>query len=247
MKLFFSFLIFFSLGQAEEPPALNFTTGVQAYKQQDFKKAQEVFTTLAQDNSDNSTLLYNLGLSEYQLGNIGMALGLWRRAKTINPDFLAPQAAVSFVEENILTKEPSSSVFSVIGSWLMKWPLNLWLTLCLASFMAFFGFAIHYGAKQKKPLLEWPLWLHSLLPVFLVALIFSSLLVFDRMQLKATVIEKNLKTHAGPSESSPTLSELQEGQIVHIETSHGGWVQVRTQNGHPGWVPQKSLIAFGGL
>ena len=75
---------------------------------------------------------------------------------------------------------------------------------------------------------------------------FSTYLAFELSNHEATVIEKNLQTRTNPSPDSPALSELDEGQIVDIEDQIGQWVRVRTQRGHIGWVPQKSILSFKG-
>lgn len=64
--------------------------------------------------------------------------------------------------------------------------------------------------------------------------------------LEAVSLYKELATKANPAESSPSLHQLDEGQLIKVEKYHNEWAQIRTQTGAPGWVPRDSIIEFKG-
>ena len=103
----YSFLIIFSLfcsfSHAQDMPP-SFLDGAKAYQEKDFKKAQEIFLPLLQEAPDNPALLYNSGLTEYQLGNFGMALGLWRKARILDQSMTQVKQAIEFTEKPIVSR-----------------------------------------------------------------------------------------------------------------------------------------------
>lgn len=242
MKFAVALMLFFScIAFAEDS---TFLDGVKAYQEKDYEKAQGLFKELSAEHPGNPAVLFNLGLAEYHKGNFGLALGLWRKARSLDGGFTPAQMAIDYAEGELFPDDHPPMFLLGFVYWLLNLPLHLWITLSLISFFLLGWFSIEYGAKRQKPLTQWPIWLYLTAPVFLVAICFTSFSYLDSLKVRATVITKNLLTHTNPSESSPTLSELQEGQVVFIEKEIGEWVQIRTKEGNPGWVSKNSLIAF---
>ena len=234
--------------EPNSPPSSShpFLEGLQAYKEQNFQKAQEHFTKLVEEYPKNPVILYNLGLAEYQLGRFGMALGLWRKARSIDKGLKPVQKAIAFTEEQLFPAPTHSSFLTPILKGLRAFPLWAWLSLCLTSFFGAFFFLIDYGLKRRLPPNLWPSWIFLLFPVWLFSTVLSLSLFMEKQQPMGTVTLKKLPTHANPTETSPTLSELEEGQKVFIKKTHGEWLQVQSPSGPPGWVPQGAIIPFKG-
>ncbi len=244
MRWIFIFIMFGSaLVQAQEAPNA-FLGGVKAYQSQDFTKAQELLVPLLQEHPENPAILYNLGLVEYQLGNAGMALGLWRKARFLDQSLKPTQLAIEYAEEQLFPDPSPPSFIVVLYNSMKRLPFEVWGALCLLSFFLGAWFAVDLGIKKRRHISLWPAWIYFILPVFFVSSFFAFQLYYERQQTLGTVITQNQLTRANPSETAPTLSELSEGQVVVIEKTHGPWLQVRTLKGSPGWVPQTSIIAF---
>lgn len=237
--------IFFATLWAQEPSS-GFLDGVNAYKNKNFQKAQEIFTPLVQENPENPALLYNLGLAEYQLGRFGMALGLWRKARNLDSSFTPVEEAIAFTEEKLFPDKGHETFIVSIYKALTTLPLWMWCSLSLLTFFLASYFSLEYGVKKRLSINLWPTWVFTIFPIFLFSTFFAFNLFTSSRQMMGTVIERNLLTHANPTESSPTLSELEEGQVVSVEKVHQNWLQIRSQRGAPGWVPQSSVIIFKG-
>ena len=97
--LSFSLFVFFGAQAQESTPT--FLDGVNAYKNNDFEKARSIFGPLLKEHPENPVLLYNLGLVEYQSGQFGYALGLWRKARFYNSDLMPVEKAIEFTEEQL--------------------------------------------------------------------------------------------------------------------------------------------------
>ena len=230
--------------QAEAQPL--FLEGTSAFENNQYDQAESIFEKLLESESSNPAVLYNLGRVQYEKGDVGRALGLWRKARSLDPSFRAVRDAISFAEEKHFPERPSPPVYLLIFNYLASFSLHLWLALGFFFFIVWAYGAVEYGVKREVSLTHWPAWLHLSFPVFLVTLIFSIYLATKTYEQKATVIDRDLQTHISPSETSPTLSELYEGQVVVVEKVLGEWAQIRSLSGAPGWVPLQTLIVFKG-
>lgn len=243
MRIISCLLVLFSFHFANSNPS-DFIDGVKAYEAKDFEKAKEIFQPLLSQYPNNPTLLYNSGLVEFQLGRSGLALALWRKARFLDQSAGEIRAAIDYTEE-MLFPDSDKGPLATLYDWLAQIPLHFWLFISFISFFPACWHAIKHGVKRSESIPHWPIWIFLSLPIFIFSFCFAIILNSERTKPKATVIEKNLLTHTGPSESSPTLSELNEGEIVYIKKIHGSWAQVKTQRGNPGWVLQTKLIPFG--
>lgn len=242
--LFFICLLPIFSAQAAENSA--FLEAVKAYQNKDYAKAQESFAPLVTDNPENPILLYNLGLSEYQLGHFGKALGLWRKARSIDPQFKPTQQAIEFTEEQLFPEQKSSNFIVILFNTLKGLPLWAWALLSLLTFLLSSYWSLEYGVNRKVGLSHWPIWLYFMFPLFLLSSSMAVVSYREASQLMATVISQNQKTKILPNAESPSLFELTEGQVVAVERWQGAWAQIRTSNGAPGWVPSEALISYKG-
>lgn len=239
---FLSIIFFIPIVGVTETKPKSFLDGVKAYQAKNYEDAKRIFTSLSKEHPDNPHLLFNLGLSEFQLQNPGLALGLWRKAKSLDKSFTPTQKAINYAEGLLFPDKQNSSFINNLYNKTKSLSLHFWIFLSLISTFTFFWYVLEYKVKLKKTLLSWPVWTYILLaPMILSTTLFFSIYK-DQNQIKATVIEKNRLTYANPSTDSPSLYELREGQLVFVEKFHGKWVQIRTLSGSPSWTPLSSLI-----
>ncbi len=223
-----------------------FSDGLKAYQAKRFSEAQKVFEMLLKDHPNNPHLLFNLGLSEYQTGRVGFALGFWRKALFIAPRFKPASAAIEFVEAKLFPQTSSPSFIVTLFNSLNRISFHLWMGLCFITFIFLSWMAIDWGAQKKKPFLQWPVRFYILIPVFLFSAILASTTYIKSLKIVATVAFKNQMSYVSPSEDSPTLTELTEGQILFVEKFHENWAQIKTPSGAQGWIPRSALIVARG-
>jgi tetratricopeptide (TPR) repeat protein len=224
----------------------HFEVGVNALQEEKFQEAQDIFRQLLDQLPDHPTLLFNLGLTHYHLGEVGRALGLWRMARSLGDQSPDIHTAIAIAEDTLGIKDRTPSGLWVLYLWLAEKPLYLWLALGLLLLLGTGMGAIRYGAKQKKPFVEWPLHLQILIPAMFLSLIWAGHLIYRQLETKGTIITQDQLVYARPSDGAPGLNKIREGEWVYIEGQNQDWWQVRSQNGFTGWVPPESLIPFGG-
>lgn len=223
----------------------SFDLGVQAYKEGRFQEASKSFFDLSQQHPDNPEVLYNLGLSSYKQGRRGLALGLWRKARSVRPTPHSEQAIV-FVEEELGMSQKSSAISSQITHWISQQSLFFFYGIVLILTLLI-GFPLTtYFAKRKLPILQWPPWVFVALPVWFAFVGCSIWQTLARQTTYGTVVFTEISTRTSPSLDAPTLTPLDEGAHVQILKTHKDWLQIKGPSGVPGWVLSEKIISEKG-
>ena len=245
MKFLFTlFFVFIHSPSIAQETGGSFVDGVKAYESQNYEQAKTVFTSLLQAHPTNPSLLYNLGLSYYQLGQKGLALGLWRKARYFSPSQLHLERAIDFTEAELFPNQQSNTVFATINRWLEKLSLTGWLLLgfLLSAIIGWNG--VTHFAKRKTPFLHWPHWIHWLIPLWVFVLIFSLRLSIVSARQQATIVTADALARTSPSATAPSLFNLPEGLLVQVKKWHGNFAQIKTDSGSSGWIAKDAILSI---
>src|SRR3989344_5647042 len=105
-KIAFLVLLFLPSISFSEGTDLNsaFNNYQKSYQSGDFETAKTTLEEALKSHSQNSYLIYNLGLTEYKLGKVGLAIGLWRKALLINPQLNEARQALDYAVGHMQAK-----------------------------------------------------------------------------------------------------------------------------------------------
>jgi len=247
MRALIVFLIFSTSVMAQEN---RFDQGLKAYQAKDWQQARDNFEKALQQQPGEAAIFYNLGLTYFQMGQKGYAIGYWRKALAAAPGMSAAVTALERIEDKYhfsrLEKSPWASAAHDLFQRL-DW--NIWL-LALAIFLTLSGTGwLRFFAKRKTALAseseEAPSigWGQLLLTVFFVlALAGVTGKFLDQEKPRATVVTTAAEIKSAPSKDGVTLSSIAEGSEVAIVRDHGDWVQVNTGEGSGGWMAKADLL-----
>jgi tetratricopeptide (TPR) repeat protein len=234
-----------------------FNTYQKNYQAEDFAAAKTSIEDALKTNTHNSYLIYNLGLTEYKLGKPGLAIGLWRKALSINPRFNEPRQAINYAVSHMQSKPLTQNTDST-WAWIEKliterlsfnylWPAFL---VCFFIFGVQF---IRYLSEKKKAFAEdLPSPLLGTKPIlFLVLAIVLGFVSFfsysNLISTKATIIEKTSDVKTGPNTENATLFELPEGTEVLIRDKENGWYKIEDPTGRIGWTEGTQLFVTSNI
>lgn len=229
-----------------------FTTYQKSYQTGDFETAKSTIEEALKTHTHNSNLIYNLGLTEYKLGKVGLAIGLWRKALYINPQFNEARQAINYATSQLPVK-PLSKTTDSTWVWLEKLitdylSFNVIWPLFLISFFLFGYHAIKFlGAKKKAfandeatPIMS------TKVIIFLVVSIFLGIVGFigfeDLSTIKATVVAKPTEVKTGPNAEFGTLFEIPEGTEVLIRDNEADWYKIEDPTGRSGWTLKTQIL-----
>lgn len=253
--LFFS-LLFFQKSFANDDVTNALATALKSYQDQDFEGAKNSLDSQLQNHSNDSVLLYNLGLVEYKLGKVGLALAYWRKALYINPSLSLAKEALDFAMSQ--SQQPPMVSESSTWGWIYSKIISLLsFHIVFPIFLILFllttrGFSKHLGERKKALLNDDPLpqmSINMLLCSFLtvVFLVLASVLFYDLNLTKATITKAtSASVRLSPSVESGSIYEIPEGTQVIIRDTQNGWYKIEDPLGRSGWADQNELFITTG-
>ena len=241
---------------AEQSAHSEFQLGVQAYQKQDFKQAVESFTKVLDETKrtgapKSATLLTNLGLAHFKVGNKGFAIAYLRQALSLDPGLSTAQSALAFVLTQASVKEIPHRLetYEALRENLLE-PVNIFSYFFLSALFLFAGgwLVLSYlgqrrrAAQQELGAPPLPIFGFVFLAGFVVVMGLSFLKLWDSTQLRGTIVEAKVAVQAAPGENQAVLFELYEGLEVKVRRKQDGWVQVSYPGGMTGWISEKAIL-----
>lgn len=228
-----------------------FATGVGAFQKGDLKLARLAFQDSLKLDPDNPVVLHNLAMTEEKAGNIGLALGLWRKALAVDPRYHPAEKAITWARGRLERPEIPHEV--------EYWETFRNIVLNSVSLSIFLGFTAafllaggwlflrYFGARRRAILDERPLPpLPTVAIVFLVGFVAFALLsaakAWDTTIIRGTILPKKIEARSTPDKTSTALFDLYEGLEVILRQSNGDWTQVTYPGGPTGWIPSSAVF-----
>ena len=248
----FAALSVFASGSFARPNEPLFTAAVGAFQKGDFKQARTSFTEILKTDPADPVVLYNLGLTEEKLGKIGMALGLWRKALAVNPEYSAPRRAIEWSRGKLERAQISHDVElweSFRATVLTRFSLETFLLATATALLAGGWLFLRYlGARRssildEKPLPAFPMTATFVSTAFFFLVFLSVAKAFDMQVVRATIIEKKVEARSSPDPEGTPLFNLYEGLEVIVRQEAKDWVQVSYPGASTGWIPQTAVFA----
>ena len=231
-----------------------YQAGIQSFQKGELTKAQDLFLQALEKSPDNKFILYNLGLTDFQLEQRGRAVGAWRRALYIDPDFSLARQAYSFALRKMgPLHSGTSNSWEAFRQDILSW-LSLDRGLAVTALFLLIGgvFLIRYWARRRDSILHEtpsppvPYTGFVCAMIFLLAGAITLAKAYDNYFPRATITAKRVDVRSGPSPEDASLFELLEGHEVIINQAVREWAQVTYPGGLTGWVQRDSLFHSSG-
>lgn len=245
--IFFSFL---ANSQTESSADL-FTKGTQSYAQKEYKKAQELLTQALDKDPGNPSTLTNLALAEFQLNNKLVAIGLVRKALTIDPNLAVAQTGLEFMLSQISIKEVphQNEAYEFIRThFLVSYSHHSFLILSALSLFSAGWIWLSFAGRRKRSIEEeksppsTPIIGIFLGFVFVIFTGLAALKFYDSTVLRGTIIEDRVSLQTAPGENQVVILDLYGGMEVIARQVQGDWVQVTYPGSLTGWIKKSSLL-----
>jgi hypothetical protein len=236
------------------PPATvtqAFQNALASFQKKDFKTARLWFReTLAKD-PEQIVAWYDLGLTESQLGNQGLAMAFWRKALVLSPLFSQAKHALTYtrnkleradIPHEVETWESLHSDVLVYAS-----VIQFSFVTAVVFFIGAWLVLMFIGARRRaildeKPLPAFPIFAGFATLAFVALFVLTICKAIDDTDLRATVVVKKIEARALPDTTSTSLFDLFEGLEVVVRQNRKDWVQVTYPGGATGWIPRSSLF-----
>lgn len=246
--LIFNSFFYFSVANAKGE---FFSQGTQMYVSKEYEKARDLFVKELDEDPGNPTVMTNLALTEFQLGKKALAVGLLRKALTLDSGLLTAQEALQFILPSMQIKETPrqiESYESLRSNILQRLPLSAFLLLSALTFFAAGWSLISFLGRRKKaiqeesaiPSLPFVSILLSILVILFTGL--SGLKIYDTSVIRGTIIEDKVALQTAPGENQVSILELPGGTEVIARQIQGEWVQITYPGSITGWIKKNSIL-----
>lgn len=222
------------------------TADVAAAKQS-FASAAEKYETLVSSGVANSRLFVNLANAYFESGRPSKAVANYRRALKIDPSNAVARNGLAAAERSL---EPKSSDAKAVGklsnldTTKLATAVSNYVGMTSLRTVAIVAWIVFWGALAARLLgtrFAWKTTAATSLAVIVVACMMLLAAWQESTQPAAIVTVANAKLNASAASTAAPLSDavLHEGQTVKPLIQRGDWIQVQTDAGQVGWLPQQ--------
>ena len=228
-----------------------FDEGVNSFQQKDFSKASELFSQALAQQPEDVTLLVNLALARFELGQKFESYALFKKATHLDPESESALQGLEFVKNQIQLREMSRNleIYEQARSSLVKpisihFPLGFSLVFFLLSgflLIRFFADKVKSfrAGEDQRPLSVWG-WVSLIL--FFISLAWTGFYKFDQSIPRGIVKLESLSLRSAPAVNSPTVLELNGGLEVKILRAEDKWLQIQYPGTFSGWVEKEAVL-----
>lgn len=247
IKLLGVFLVsWLSVDRLPARDATNFEAGNAAFHTDDYTQAAVIYQKLIDSEGSSASLLYNLGNSQFQLGDHGAAILSYERAKLIaprDPDLLA----------NLILARKAATVFPDIkyNPWLDRMLGFLsrdewsWWVVVAAFWIGVMAISGNF-ARNARPWLRKLRWGSMLISAIIILL--GGVILFLRRDegLRGIVISESAAVRLSPFEKAEAVGNPGAGRSVQIGEKKGEYYFVQVPGTDlQGWMDRTEVKRIG--
>jgi len=231
------------MASASTDPAAGYNQGNHYYSQGQYVKANGWY---ADAFVKNSYLFYNIGNTQYKMGNPGWAVLFWLRAERLSPRDPDIRANLKLVQTQISKALPVSSSnpitdffkslrdLSSSRGWGMLLSVSIW------GFWVALSLRIIFGRSRFRTGFS------ILLSSFIILVLASGAGFLSRRSWEqepaAVVIDNNgVSAKSGPGKDLTNVFNLPAGARVLVKECRSGFCSIELPPGMVGWADEKSI------
>ncbi|MCS6988935.1 MAG: SH3 domain-containing protein [Chloroherpetonaceae bacterium] len=209
-----------------------------------YRDALALYRALDSLGYQSGELYYNLGNAHYKLGQIGLAILYYEKARLFIEGDEDLETNLELARAKTKDKIPELPKFfleAFLDGALDRFSLG-WLGFLTAFFLYALAAVFILQLRQMFGLnsLAGNVAKHSLLVLFAFSLLFFALKsVRVASRQKAIVLSPVVNLKSEPREQSATISVVHEGLKVDITRREEGWLEVKLPDGTKGWIERR--------
>lgn len=240
-KIFFSIALLFSLIVASQTSNELFSKANNLYKNGEYTKAIELYTSIEKEGLKSGDLFFNLGNCYYKLNKVAPSIYYYEKALKVNPTHEDASFNLAFAKRmtiDVIEELPQTFLQRFSSNVIQKLPFDTWAIIAvLASFLASILFLLyHFSTSSRKKLFYFNT---SILAALVMAIsVFFAFHNYKTVQKNRTAIifVDKVEIKNAPSTRSEVVFELHEGTKVVILDELENWQKIKIADGKIGWI-----------
>lgn len=258
-KAIYIFLLAFAVqisAKAQETPAVveesvevTKQAGDEAYSQERYQEAIDIYEELLSTGDATLELHYNLGNAYFRNNMIGNAILNYEKALKIDPTDDAAKFNLEFAQNRIKDEIPQADKVLFIEwgeSFVNMFSINTWAAIAVSAFIIMLIAALMFIFGKSSTMRRSGL---IVAICSLVATVLSNISAYNIYGVmndnsNAIVMKEEVSVKSSPDSSGTVLIKIHEGRKVKIlDDTIKDWVEVEVDNGKliVGWVPAQTI------
>ena len=233
LRLIFLFvsLTCFSVEAAE--PA-QFAKANKLYEDGDFEAARALYEQIVRSGDFSADLFYNLGNTNFRLGDVGKAALNFRRAIELQPNHAEAKANLEFVrvaaKAKIATPPAFEDFFPAVSesSWTISAAVFGWSSL-------FFFVSVIFARRRAT------LWFGAICCVLLCVYSLGGLFLQNSTHDLGVVVASETEARLAPATTARLAERLPAASEIQMLATRGKWTLCELPNGTRAWVPTDGI------
>lgn len=218
----------------------------EKYSAGEFDAAASLYEQALDENGASAQVYYNLANAYYRMNRIASSILNYERALLLEPSnediFFNLEIAKLKTVDNI--QAVNQPFFVDWYKWIQnRFTTNIWSVLAIVFFILFIV-GIFLFFFSKKTLIK-KLGFYSAL-VLIVFVVFANIFAYQQkkdltVRDTAIVFSATTTIKSSPDISGTDLFVLHEGTKVQITDQVGAWTEIKTPDGHVGWIRAEEI------
>ena len=223
--------------------------GDEAYSQERYQEAIEVYEEVLQKGGETLELHYNLGNAYYRNNMIGEAILNYERALKIDPTDDATKFNLDFAYGRIKDEIPQADKIFFIEwgrAFVNMFSINTWAVIAIVTFILLLAAVLLIMFGKSIAIRRTSVIIAILSFIITLSANISAYNIYTVMtdDSNAIVMKEEVNVKSSPDNSGTVLIKIHEGRKVRIlDDTIKDWVEIEVDNGKliVGWVPSYTI------
>lgn len=217
------------------------TQADEAYKQEDYRQAAELYESLLAEGVEAHEVYYNLGCAYFRMNELGLSIVNFERAQRLKPADKDTRENLELCysrTQDHIEQLPQSLVSMWWQRLVMLFSPHQWYGLLLLMVLLVCVFVVWFmlssELRQRRATL-----IASVLAMVLMLVVVGCAIQSGHnanSHSEAVVMRAMTTVKASPDGGSNDKFTLHEGTKVKVEETLGDWLRIRIADGNNGWL-----------
>lgn len=199
-----------------------------------FSESKKAYEQLVASGPWSANLFYNLGTTEFRLGQLGKAALQFERSLLLEPSHGEATQNLAYVRKQAGAPVPNVPLAHLILVFLGGPGVTAIATVC-GWLLIFCAIRLLAGGRGGR------LWWGALLGLLLGGVAAACLWSQHRDADLAVITQPQVDSRAQPADRSPLAAQLLAGTRVRVLSELGEWFECELPNQSRGWIPANAL------
>lgn len=217
-----------------------------AYTQNKFNQAIELYKKVIANGFESSELYYNLGNAYFKTKDYASAILYYEKAQKLDPSNEKIHFNIQVANARIIDKIEELPLpfykkwFSEFRLW---FSIDTWAVISVVSLFLFFLLISAYLLANIISIRKFTFWASA---VFLLFAMLSGINAYSqyrsiKQSSEGIVFEPTVNVKSSPETNSQDIFVIHDGTKVKITDKVGTWIEIKIANGSDGWVPETAV------